>query len=316
LVAAKIEKQAAGAKTKTKTKEDAKGKIVEYLWHCRKQGRRQSTIKHRKSVLTRLLDLGADLFDPEDVKEKIAEHEGWRLSTKSVVVQVYHSFLETLDLTWERPTYKVPDTLPFIPLEKELDALINGSGKILGTFLQGLKDTGADPGELLPMTLIDIDPRSKTLRINHPVKGHNARILEISDVFISRVGTLRKRPEGRVFSNYPAMWSNFRDQRKRLAQKLANPRLLEISFRTFRHWKGTMEYHKTHDILHVKNLLGHKSVRSTEVYVHLEAAVFRPTNEEFHVKAVKTADEACKLVEVGFEFVDKIEGWHIYRKRK
>jgi len=312
-VAESRHEKAAGA---TEQAADVRGKIVGYLWRCKKQGRRQNTIKHRKSVLTRLLDLGANLLDPEDVKDKIAEYEGWKLSTKSVVVQIYNSFLETLDLTWERPTYNVPDTLPFIPLEKEIDALINGSGKILGTFLQGLKDTGTDPGELLHVTLIDIDPKAKTLRINHPVKGHNARILEVSDVFIERVQTLRKRPGGRIFSNYPAMWSNFRDQRNRLAHKLANPRLLEISFRTFRHWKGTMEYHKTRDILHVKHLLGHKSVKSTELYIHLERMAFRQTDEEFHVKAVKSMEEACKLVEVGFEFVDKIDGWHIYRKRK
>jgi hypothetical protein len=56
----------------------------------------------------------------------------------------------------------------------------------------------------------------------------------------------------------------FRDKlprpKKHITEKLQNPRLLQITFRTLRHWKATMEYHKTKDILNVINLLGHKSI--------------------------------------------------------
>jgi len=50
-----------------------------------------------------------------------------------------------------------------------------------------------------------------------------------------------------------------------LAFKLGNPRLLKIGFHSFRHWKGTMEHHKTKDIIHVKELLGHKNIQNTLV---------------------------------------------------
>jgi hypothetical protein len=46
-------------------------------------------------------------------------------------------------------------------------------------------------------------------------------------------------------------------------------RLLKISFVTIRHWKGTMEYHRTKDILHVKQLLGHKQIQNTMFYINL-----------------------------------------------
>ena len=297
-------------------KETIKGKLVEYLFHCNRQGRADSTIRYRKSILTTLISLGANLLDPESVKDVIAAYGEWAASSKKLAVQIYSSFLKTLGLTWERPKYMVPDRMPFVPLEEEIDALISGCGKLMGTFLQGLKDTGADPGELIPTTEIDIDTERKIVRINHPVKGHYAGTGEISDAFIKRVKTLRKRPGGRIFSNYTTMAANFRDQRKRMARKLGNPRLLEISFTTFRHWKGTMEYHKTRDIYYVKTLLRHKRLRSTEFYVHLEREIFKAKKNEFHVKAVKTLDEACKLIEVGFEKVDEIDGYHLYRKRK
>jgi len=104
--------------------------------------------------------------------------------------------------------------------------------------------------------------------------------------------------------------------RKCVARKLGNPRLLEITFHTVRHWKGTMEYHKTKDILHVKEILGHKNINNTLIYINLERAVFKTSNDEFIVKAVDNLDEACKLIEVGFEYVTEVEGKKVFRKRK
>jgi site-specific recombinase XerD len=62
---------------------------------------------------------------------------------------------------------------------------------------------------------------------------------------------------------------NFIIQRKWVAQKLGNPRINRISFHMFRHWKATMEYHKTKDILHVKQMLGHKKIENTMIYTQL-----------------------------------------------
>jgi integrase len=108
----------------------------------------------------------------------------------------------------------------------------------------------------------------------------------------------------------------FKRQRLRVARKLENPRLTQITFHTIRHWKGTMEYHKTHDIMHVKTLLGHKSIQSTMLYINLEQAIFDEVDDEFHVKVTETLEEACKLMEVGFEYVTDMDGKKLFRKRK
>jgi integrase len=100
------------------------------------------------------------------------------------------------------------------------------------------------------------------------------------------------------------------------AAKLENPRLLQIHFHTLRHWKGTTEYHKTKDPYHVKRLLGHKSLLNTEIYINIEQAVFQTEDSEFHVKVAETLDEACKLLEVGFEYVADMDGKRLFRKRR
>ncbi|MEM3054597.1 MAG: site-specific integrase [Candidatus Bathyarchaeia archaeon] len=104
----------------------------------------------------------------------------------------------------------------------------------------------------------------------------------------------------------------FQKQRQRIAQKLGNPRLLNITFHTLRHWKATMEYHKTKDILYVMKVLGHKSIRNTLIYTQLI-----PSNEDdFICKAATTIEEAKQLIEAGFEYVCDMEGVKLFRKRK
>lgn len=56
---------------------------------------------------------------------------------------------------------------------------------------------------------------------------------------------------------------------KRLQENFRTPRLLQIRLYTFRHWKATMEYHKTKNIKWVQQLLGHKKLENTDFYAQL-----------------------------------------------
>jgi integrase/ribosomal protein L37AE/L43A len=299
----------------TSTSADVKGKIVEFAWWMQKQGYRPETIKLRSRWVKRLVALGTDLFNPESVKETLARQTNWREGTKNIAVVTYSSFLEMLGKTWIPPKYKQPESLPFIPLESEIDALIHGCGKKMGCFLQGLKDTGADPGELVRLEWTDINAEAKSVTIKHPVKGHNSRVIPVSDAFLRRLGSMTKKGS-RVFCTLIGLNSSFLDQRRNATRKLGNLRLLKITFRTLRHWKGTMEYHKTKDILHVKRILGHKQIQSTMIYINLEAALFSAESEEFTVRVTETLKEACSLMEIGFDYVGKIHGVEVFRKRK
>jgi integrase len=108
----------------------------------------------------------------------------------------------------------------------------------------------------------------------------------------------------------------FANQRARTAAKLNNPRIKRITFHTLRHWKGTMEYHKTKDPWHVKRILGHKTLKTTEVYINIEQAIFQATNDEYHVKVAHDLKEACQLLETGFEYVTDMGEIKLFRKRK
>ena len=100
--------------------------------------------------------------------------------------------------------------------------------------------------------------------------------------------------------------------RKKAAFKLQNPRLLQIHFHTLRHWKATMEYHKTKDILHMMKTLGHKNIQTTLVYTQLVDF----EGDEYHSATASTVEEARKLIETGFVYVCSHEGIMLFRKRK
>ncbi len=64
-------------------------------------------------------------------------------------------------LEWIPPGYTQPEILPVFPSETELDQLTSACGKKVGTFLQGLKDTRADPGELAALKWVDVNKEIK-----------------------------------------------------------------------------------------------------------------------------------------------------------
>ena len=291
---------------------DKTGKIVEFLWNLRQNGVQSNTLGSYGAVLRKLAK-NTDLT-PEAVKEYLAKDKEWNEATKAMTVIVYGSFLKFNNLLWQPPKYKPVDKAPFIPTEADIDQLISGSGRILATFLQFLKETGARCGEVARLKWSDIDFERKIVRIT-PEKGSRARLLPISRKLIDMLNNHSRQSE-KVFATLYSLKSNFYKTRKSIAFKLQNPRLKEIGLHTFRHWKATMEYHKTKDILHVQQLLGHRDLRNTLIYINLEKALFQNADDEFHVKVAHNLDEACKLLEVGFEYIAEIDGARVFRKRK
>jgi integrase len=82
--------------------------------------------------------------------------------------------------------------------------------------------------------------------------------------------------------------------------------------KVFRHWKATMEYHKTKDILHVMRLLGHKNIKNTLIYTQL--VTFE--DDEYICKTAENVKEAKELIEAGYKYVCEMDSLKLFRKRK
>ena len=76
-----------------------------------------------------------------------------------------------------------------------------------------------------------------------------------------------------------------------------------------------MEYHKTKDILHVMQTLGHKNIKNTLLYVQFADELFRD-QQEYISKVAKTEVDACALIDAGFDYVCDFDNAKIFRKKK
>jgi integrase len=191
-------------------------------------------------------------------------------------------------------------------------------GKKTTAFLQLLKETGMRPGEAWALQWKDLDSAGRIVSVT-PEKNSNPRCLKISERLLSMIGCLPKSGtylfhEAKADPMLGLLYfrRGYERRRRRLAERLQNPRIGLISFKTMRHYKATMEYHKTKDILHVMQLLGHKNIRNTLVYTHL----VNFESDDYVCKVAKTVEEAKALVESGFDYVTEIEGYNVFRKRK
>jgi integrase len=292
-----------------RTAQKPKNHALEYVFWLKKEGYRESTIRRYGKIIL-LLSKRADIIDAESVKEFIAD-SGWNEGTKALACDAYRLYAKMKGFRFEKPIYKRVDSLPFIPMGEELDMLISGSGKRMSAFLQILKDIGARSGEIWGLKWTDIDFANSVVYIR-PEKGSEARVAKLSGKAMTLLNGVPRKSE-RVFTgNLDHFRRNYELKRKYLAGKFGNPRLLGITFHTFRHWKATTEYHRTKDLLYVKKLLGHRSLTNTLRYTHL--VDFQ--SDDYVCKVARTVEEAKPLVESGFEYVTEMEGVTLFRKYK
>lgn len=215
--------------------------IINYAWHMKKNGKADSTIKTVSDRL-RLLARHGNLENPESIKEALLKLK-WKNSTKHTAVIDYTGFLKYIGKVWTKPKYKPEERLPFIPTEEELNLLIASAGKTYQALLQLLKETGIRIGEAVLLKWIDYDSERKVISVT-PEKGSNPRILPISEQLRKMLGMLPKENEYIFPKKKHSYRVTFEALRKRTAQRMNNPRLMKIHFHTFRHFKGTMEYHR------------------------------------------------------------------------
>ncbi len=203
--------------------------------------------------------------DSENVKEFIANRNVSQ-GRKENLANIYGRFAEYHGIPFKEPRFTREDSLPFIPLQQELEALINATRNLRhATVLRILFESGARVGEATRLQFKDFDFEKKTVRIV-PEKGSRAREVRISDRMVSMLKQVYSQypknplPDDRTARRY------FERTRKFLAQTQNNPRFLNTHLHSFRHFRATMLYHQTKDIIYTQQVLGHKSLSNTMRY--------------------------------------------------
>ncbi len=299
------------------TEQHIKGILLQFEFYCKKEGLSDSTTETFSAIMKRLSKY-ANINDPDSVKTALA-HLTISNNTKLLYRAAYTTFLASIGKTWTRPKCRHEVKLPdFLPTELELNQLIAGSGKKVGTLLMLIKETGMRLGECLSLAWININLEKHVITLPKAEKHSLPRCFPpVTNTLIDMIGSLPKQNQ-KVFgtTSRTSAIMGLCQARKRVATRLANPRIAKIHFHLIRHWYATMLYHKKPDLDYVGRMLGHRSLTNTQIYVNMEQMIFNSTPNDYIVKVASTIDESCKLLEVGFEYVTDIDGQKLFRKRK
>jgi len=178
-----------------------------------------------------------------------------------------------------------------------------------------LRDTGMRPIELERTRVKDIDLDTGVISVR-TAKGGLGRSLKVKPQTLAMLKEhLGKHGFGlndRPFPKRKRMTGRWVRLRNTVAEKLKDSTFRTIRLYDLRHLFGTMTYHRTRDIIYTQRALGHRSLRNTMRYVQL----INFENDEFTSAVAKTLQEACQLIESGFEYVTEMDGIKIFRKRK
>ena len=300
-----------------------RGLLAKYAAYLEREGYYKETSYY--DLIQSLANDGVDLLNPEDVKTKIAKHQykgkdgkirPWRKGTKMLACYAYEAFCKMEGLNWNRPKYKQEETILVIHDEKLLDALVIYSrSRRMTAFLQCLKETYADPGEILALEWKEI--KGNVISITHPVKGHLPGQYKVSTRLISMINSLPK-VDKRVFpTTYRAMNNCLRSLKKKVANKLQEPAIRDVTFKSYRHFGGSMLAHYTNgNVLTVKKMLRHKSILNTMKYIH----TINFAESEFETTTATTPEEILELRKSGWQKYDEmtVSGTevHFYSKPK
>ena len=274
-----------------------------------------SSIKFVDKALT-YISKHANLNEPEEVKQFIRNLQTGEDGYKKNLCLAYDKYCEYYQIHWEMPLY-IPEAQTIkIPTKEKIEMLIASAGKILSIKLTVSKETGIRPIELCNLKVKDIDLNQK---IVYPTtaKHGSGRALKISNnlqaTLQNHINRNKLDLNDKLFKgNSDYYGKQYRVMRNHLARKLNDPSLKTIRLYDFRHFFATMLYHKTRDILYVKQQMGHKKIEATLIYVQL----INFNDNEWTCKTANNINEATQLIENGFDYVTEIDGTKLFRKRK
>ncbi len=294
---------------------DGSGDVVNFVWELKKRGYKETTIRQNYAKILKQLSKDCNLNNPESVLIYLATKDISE-GRKELIVDCYANFCKWKKLPFSKPRYHRVDKLPHVPFQKDIESLLSALPKKTGIFTRAVYETGARAGEVWALKWVDVDFQNQALTINKPEKGSRARRLKVSSQMIGLISTLKRTCEY-VFRKHPkarldSLEAYYIREKKKICNALCNPAIVNITWKSLRHYFATMTYAKTKDLLYVKEQLGHVNIMNTMVYTHL----INLDSEEFTCKVAKSIEECSQLIEAGYSYVCEMDNARLFKKRK
>jgi integrase len=275
------------------------------------KGLAENTLKTTSSKLKQIAK-NADLTKPQEVLTFIANHNT-KNSSKQKLVNSYEYFCKTNEIPLEKPKYKTEYPIPIIPTTENVTKIISASTKRYATIFTILAETAIEGEELHTLNKRNIDTQQGIISVEGH-KGHESGIYKLKATTAEMLREyLTKNPQEYPFPKPKAMGVAWRKARDKIADNLKQPELKNIPMKNLRNYSGAKLYSIMPDPIAVMRHLRHKKLETTMHYIR---GIALNGEEEYTCKATNNKEEAIKLIENGFQFVNTIDGYSLYRKRK
>ena len=282
----------------------------------KKKGKADATIKNVNKAL-KVIAKNCNLDNPEEVTTFLAildKKNGY----KRALCYSYSNYVKVHKLTWNRPNYYQNAKMPKIPLESKIECIMANAPKKLVTAIAISKDTGLRPVELMRLKLKDLDLQKGAV-YPETAKHGSPRVLKLKNKTLNILNKYLATVSIGLNDNIFGTWNSdsygkwFRHSRNKTAEKTQDLSIKTIRLYDLRHFFATMTYHRTKDILFVKQQMGHKKIETTLIYTQL--LQFEQDNN-YTCKVAQNVEQATELIENGFEYVTEMDGLELFRKRK
>jgi integrase len=298
----------------THKRSDFKGNILKLALSLRNLGYSDAYLTHMVRALNSIaakIDLhGTNSFYDFLNRLKVRE------SYKANLCDFYSHYCKFYEISFVKPKYRRDHKLPRVPTKEKINLILGHASKKYVIIYKIAMECGLRPVEIGNLTLNDIDLDKGLLSVYSAKKG-NPRVLKLqSDTLALLITYVKGKNFGlneQIFPRGGIISNTYERLKASVAKRLNDPELKKIRLYDLRHYYATMLYYKTKDILLVKEKLGHRNINNTLVYTHL---VNFSENEEYYSATAKNLQEACKLIEEGFEYVTEMDSVKLFRKRK
>jgi integrase len=295
------------------------------LDHLERKGRSPNTITAYAKNL-KALALRADLKDTKAVELAIARYKkkNGRPATnnyKSKLCDQYATYCRFNHVECEKPTYTPEPTTIQPPSQEKVRMFVASARGNLSIKIDIIQQTGLRPIEIvgekgLQANNIHPDQSTITARIT---KGCNPRpLMKITPELMTRLENYitqhNLKGDDILFKGKQRDFGQaFRRFRNRLAKKLNDPTIQNIRLYDLRHYYVTRQLRRIQNAEIVRQIVGHKRLKTTQNYMHLLAE----TSGEWIVEGTTDKDRAKQLLEADFTYqLTTPDGTMLFRKPK
>lgn len=261
------------------------------------RGLQPHTLKNYRTYIFAYLDYAERILQkkPEDITwEEMRDFIRWLQSTRNLadrtinmaISQLRFFTIFVLHKPWDDsqlPHRKFDTFLPFVPTQDEVKEFLNSITNLKFRAVAFLMySSGLRVGEVCNLRYEDISRKNMSIHIRHS-KNRSDRYAVLSQTALDALTDYWRvchKPMGFLFPNP-------RDKEKPMSTFWVSRHIHEqeallgwperFTPHSFRHAFGTHLYEQGVDLAVIQTLLGHKSLNSTMIYVHLAS----PVNNRF-----------------------------------